>query len=177
MERELVDWVSLVIVVGIALLTWRAYRQGLIRELVSLAAVVLAIPIAGILYDDMTPKVDPIVGNPIPARLISFLSILVAVVVAGQVAAYALRRGVELLDLGAVDRIAGGLFGFAKGFLIAQAVLIALVAFPHPDLRTEIDASPVARRMLEATPVILRILPDSFEAPVRRFLEGAADVA
>ncbi len=166
------DWISVVIVGSIALLTWRAYRRGLIRELVSLAAVVLAIPLAGVLYDDMAPKVEPIVANELLARLIAFLSILFAVIVAGQVVAYALRRGAELLDLGAADRVAGGLFGFAKGFLISQAVLIALVAFPDPDLRSEIDASPVARRMLEATPLVLRILPNSFEEPVRGFLEG-----
>ncbi|MCS7293803.1 MAG: CvpA family protein [Chloroflexota bacterium] len=166
------DWVSILIVGAIALLTWRAYRRGLIRELVSLAAVLLAIPVAGVLYDDMAPKVEPIVANDLLARLVSFLSILFAVIIAGQVGAYALRRSVELLNLGAADRLAGGFFGFVKGFLIVQAVLIALVAFPDPDLRADLDASPVARRMLEATPVVLRILPDSFEAPVRRFLDG-----
>lgn len=164
------DLVSLLLAGGIALLTWRAYRRGLVRELVSLASLLLAIPIAGVLYDDMTPKVEPLVANRTLAHLVSFLSILFAVVMGGQVAGYALRRGVELLDLGAVDRLAGGAFGFVTGVLLAQVVLLALVVFPSPDVRGAIDRSPVGRLLLETTPLVVQLLPDPFESVLDEFL-------
>lgn len=173
------NWVSVVLVAAIAWFTWRAYRNGLVRELVMLAAVVFAIPIAGVLYDDMAPKVEPIVANGVLAALISFLAIMVGVVVGGYVVAFSLRQTVEMLNLGAADRLAGGLFGFLKGLLLCQAILIALVMFPNPDLRTEIESSPVARGLLRGAPLALRILPDPFEERVSEFLDppSAADDA
>ena len=86
------NWLSLLLVAAIALVTWRAYRTGFVRELVSLGAVILAIPIAGIFYDDMYPKVHPIVDSRLLANLISFLAIFVAVIIGGQVASHLLKR-------------------------------------------------------------------------------------
>ena len=118
------NWLDIVLVAAIAFVTWRAYVNGFIRELVSLSVAFLAIPIAGIFYGDMFPKVKPIVDNDNLARLVSFLAILIGVIVAGQVAAHLLKRTVAMLNLGALDHLAGGAFGFAKAVLIAQVVAV-----------------------------------------------------
>lgn len=170
------NWVTIVLVAFIGLLAWRAYRNGFIRELVSLCAIILALPVAGVLYSRMYPKVEPIVDNPDLARLISFLSIFFGVVIGGQVLAYLLRSTVELLNLGALDRVAGAVFGALKAVLIVQAVLIALVLFPKPDVRDDIDRSPVARGLLRSAFFALTLLPSRFEDGVDRFFEAAADV-
>ena len=47
------------------------------------------------------------------------------VLIAGQVASHLLRTTAEALNLGQVDKIAGGAFGFLKGVLICQVILIA----------------------------------------------------
>lgn len=166
------NWVSFLILGVLALLTWRAYRNGFVRELVSLAAVVLAVPIAGLLYDDMVPKVDPIVDNILLSNLISFLAIFAGVIVAGQVGAHLLRRSVEILNLGAADQLAGGAFGLLKGVILCQVLLISLVMFPKPDLRDDIDDSRIARTMLDGTPFVLSILPQRFNDGVDAFIEG-----
>ena len=86
------NWVSLVIIVIVALLTWRAFRQGFLRELVGLAALILAVPVAGVFYDDMVPKVEPIIDNALASALVSFAAIFLGVIVAGQLLGYLLRR-------------------------------------------------------------------------------------
>lgn len=170
------DWLTILIVVILGLVTWRAYLTGFVRELVSLSAVILAIPLAGIFYDDMYPKVEPIVRNDNLAYLVSFLSIMVGVIIGGQVVAHLLKRTVAMLNLGVADHVAGGLFGFLKAVIVLQAVLIALVHFPNPDLREEIDSSPVATRLLDYAPLPLAILPGHFEASIEGFLEGAGQL-
>ncbi|MFQ5382728.1 MAG: CvpA family protein [Dehalococcoidia bacterium] len=169
------NWLDLLILLAIGVITYSAYRSGFVRELVSLGAVILAIPIAGVLYDDMVPKVEPIVDDRRLASLISFLAILVAVIVAGQVAAHLLRRGVRLLNLGAVDSIAGGAFGFLKAILIIQSLLLALILFPRPDIRNSVDGSALATRMLDGSPLILLFLPDSFEQGLDQFFSRFND--
>lgn len=166
------NWVSILILALLGLLTWRAYRNGFVRELVSLAAVVLAVPVAGLLYDDMVPKVDPIVDNLLLSSLVSFLAIFGGIIIAGQVAAHLLRRSVEVLNLGAADQLAGGAFGLLKGIILCQVLLIALVMFPDPDLRDDIDDSRIARTMLDGTPFVLSILPQRFNEGIDAFLEG-----
>ncbi len=166
------NWVSLVIIVVVALLTWRAFRRGFLRELVGLAALILAVPVAGVFYDDMVPKVEPIVDNSVAAGLISFLAILIGVIVAGQLLGYLLRRSADILNLGGADHIAGGAFGFLQGLLLCQVLLVALVIFPQPDLRSHIEGSPIATRMLDGAPFVLSILPDDFRDAVDLFLEG-----
>jgi membrane protein required for colicin V production len=171
-----VDWISIVLVAAIALLTWRAYANGFVREIVSLSAVILAVPIAGIFYDDLYPKVEPIVDSDPLAKLISFLAIFLGVVVGGQVAAHLLRGTVNALNLGSADRVAGAAFGFAKGVIAAQVILLAFVAFPKPDIQDDIDRSPVAEGLLDAAPAVLAILPGTFDRALDAFLSPAREL-
>lgn len=167
------NWITVLIVVVLGFLTYRAYSNGFVREMVSLGAVILAIPIAGLLYDDMVPNVSPIVDSDRLAALISFLAILGGVVVGGQVLAHLLKRFVQLLNLGAADALAGGAFGFIKGVLIIQVILVAFVLFPKPDFRDDIESSGVARALLDGTPFVLAILPDRFGDTIEGFLDGS----
>ena len=170
------NWVTLVLLVFIGFLTYRAYRNGFIRELVSLCAVILAVPLAGIFYDDMYPKVQPIIENERLANLVAFMAILLAVVLAGQIISYILRNAVTMLNLGAIDHVAGGAFGFLKAVIIAQVVLIVLVVFPNPNVKGPIDKSPVATRLLDSAPVVLAFLPGQFERALNAFLDNARQV-
>lgn len=170
------NWLTIVLLAFIGLLAFRAYRNGFVRELVSLSAVILAIPVAGLFYDDMYPKVHPIVDNENLAYLISFVAIFAGVIVAGQVVSYVLREFVTMLNLGVLDHAAGGLFGFLKAIIGAQVVLSALVLFPSPDLRGSIDDSALATGLLDAAPAVLAILPESFDRGVDAFRAGAGAV-
>jgi membrane protein required for colicin V production len=168
------NWIGIVILLILGFTTYRAYRSGFIRELVSLSATILAVPLAGIFYGDLFPKVQPIVDNEPLAYLISFVAILAGVIVAGHIIAHLLKSGVAALNFGASDKVAGAAFGLLKGVLVSQAILLALVLFPSPDFRDDIEASPVARTLLNATPVILAILPDSFDEGLQQFRDSAS---
>jgi uncharacterized membrane protein required for colicin V production len=87
------------------------------------------------------------------------------------VAAHLLKRTAEILNLGILDRVAGGAFGFLKAVFIAQALLVALVTFPNPDMRGKVDSSPVATRLLEAAPTVLAFLPGTFDEGIDLFKE------
>ena len=171
------DWLSFLLVAVIALVTWRSVANGFVRELVSLCAVILAIPVAGVFYDDMYPKVSPIIANDNLAALVSFISILAGVIIGGQVVAHLLKRAVAILNLGTADRLAGGVFGFLKAAIVIQAILIALVAFPRPNFRDEIDGSPVATQLLESAPLTLSVLPGEFDDAIDAFLDGVTALA
>jgi uncharacterized membrane protein required for colicin V production len=169
------DWLSILLVAVIALVTWRAYVNGFVRELVSLCAVILAIPLAGIFYDDLYPKVNPIITNDTLAALVSFVSIMAGVIILGQVASHLIKQAVAVLNLGAADQVTGGLFGSLKAVIVIQVLLIALVHFPRPDIREAIDNSPVATGLLDYAPLPLAILPGDFDTAIDGFLDGVVE--
>ena len=166
------NWLDVVLLVVIGVMTYRAWRNGFILELVSLGTLILAVPIAGIFYDDMFPKVQPIVDNDFLANLISFLSILVAVIVGGQVIGHLLRQSVAMLNLGPLDHLAGAVFGFFKAAVLCQVVLVALVVFPRPNLHHAIDNSSVAGALLDSAPAVLAFLPGTFDDGLEVFTSG-----
>ena len=166
------NWLTIVLVAVIGFVTWRAYANGFIRELVSLSAAILAIPVAGIFYPHLYRKLSPIITNHTAAYLVSFLAILAGVIIAGQVVAHLLKRTVSMLNLGAVDRLAGGAFGFVKIVIIIQVILIALVRFPSPDLQASIDSSAVASKLVDTAPVVLAFLPQTFDTAINEFSKG-----
>jgi membrane protein required for colicin V production len=167
-----IHWLSILLVAILGFTTYRAYRSGFVRELVSLASVILAVPIAGLFYNNLYPKVDPIVDNTVAAALISFLALLLGVIIAGQVGAHLLRHSVAMLNLGGADQLAGAAFGLLKGLLFCQVILVALVVFPNPDLRRHIDDSSVARVLVDGSTMVLSLLPGGFGDGVNHFLEG-----
>ncbi|MBE7520284.1 MAG: CvpA family protein [Thermoflexaceae bacterium] len=171
------NWVTFVLLAVIGLMTFRAYRNGFIRELVGLCALILAVPLAGILYDDMYPKVEPIVDNEEAAALVSFIAIMGGVLLGGVVVAHLLKKSIEMLNLGVLDDLAGAAFGFIKAVILCQVVLVALVVFPSPDLREDIDRSPVATALLDAAPAVLVVLPGEFGDALDVFLDQVEEVA
>ena len=167
------NWLDLLILGVVGISAWRAYASGFIRELVVLVSVILAIPIAGALYSRMFPKVDPILDNEDLSAVISFLSIMAGVIIGGNVVAHLLRRTAEMLNLGGLDRLAGAAFGFLKAALVIQAILIVLVRYPSPDVRSEIQESRVATALLDGAPLTLAFLPKTFETGVDLFRNAA----
>lgn len=167
-----VNWLTVVLVVLIGWGTYTAYRTGFVRSLVTFCALILSIPIAGLFYDDLYRKLHPIITNSDLAYLISFLAIIAGVVIGGFVLAHVIRQGVAMLNLGLADAIAGGAFGFLRTVILCQVVLVALVAFPSPNLRDTIHGSTVARTLLDAAPAVLAFLPGSFDHAIHLFLDG-----
>ena len=170
------NWLTVVLALLIGWLTYRAYRNGFVQEFVSLSAVVLAIPLAGIFYDNMFPKVQPIVDDENLASLVSFLAIMGGVIIGGQVAAHLLKGVVHALNLGFIDTVGGTAFGLLKGIIISQALLVALVTFPKPDVTESIDESPLATQLLQTAPAVLTVLPSHFDDTLATFLAGATTV-
>ena len=64
-----------------------------------------------------------------PLKLISYLIIFLATMLAGGLVAYLLRRLLKAAMLGWADRLAGGAVGLAAAMLIAALLLLPLVAY------------------------------------------------
>ncbi len=160
------DWLSLLLVVFIAVLVVRAWRNGIVREFVALGALIIAVPIASTFYGDLVPKVEPIVDNLKLANLVAFLAIVFGIVIVGQLVSSMLSRIVQVLQLGSLDHSVGAVFGFLQGCLLVQVVLLVFISYPQPDLRTHIDSSLVATWLVDYSSLTRALLPGVFDSAI-----------
>ncbi len=164
------NWLDIVIVLVIAFFASTAFRAGLIREVVTLASVVVGVVIAGIFYDDLARDVLTFIDDRKTALVVGFLVLLGAVYLAGQLVAVMLKQAAALLFLGWADHAGGALFGLIKGLIVVEVLLILLVTFPRLGLKGDIDGSALASVFLDAAPLLLLVLPNEFERAVDAFV-------
>jgi membrane protein required for colicin V production len=164
------NWLDIVIVLVIAFFAISAFRAGLIREVVTLASVAVGVVVAGMFYDDLARDVLVFIDNEKTALIVSFLVLLGAVYLAGQLVAVMLKQAAALLFLGWADHAGGALFGLIKGLIVIQVLLILLVTYPQLGLKSDIDGSALASVFLDTAPLLLLVLPDEFERAVDVFV-------
>ncbi len=164
------NWLDIVIVLVITFFASTAFRAGLIREVVTLASVVVGVVIAGIFYDDLARDVLTFIDDRKTALVVGFLVLLGAVYLAGQLVAVMLKQAAALLFLGWADHAGGALFGLIKGLIVVEVLLVLLVTFPRLGLKGDIDGSALASVFLDAAPLLLLVLPNEFEQAVDAFV-------
>lgn len=164
------NWLDVAIVLVLVGFTVAAYSSGLIREVVTLAAVVIGIVIAGALYDDLARDVLVFINNESAAEAVSFLALFGSVYLFGQIAAYMLKTGASLLMLGPWDHLGGAAFGMIKAIFIVQILLIVFAAYPSLGMDEAVDNSALATYFVDDFSFLLNLLPQNFQDRIDDFL-------
>ncbi len=164
------NWLDFAIIFVIIGFVVGAYAAGLIREAVTLVAAILGIVVAGLLYDDLAADILVFMNDEDAAQAISFLILVAAVYLFGQIVALMLSRTASLLMLGWADHVGGAVFGFLKGLIVVQALLIVLAAYPSLGMDDAVAGSQLAPYFVDDVDVLLWVLPDNFDSRIDRFL-------
>ena len=160
------NWIDLVIVVTVAWFTFSAFSAGIIREFVTIVGVAFGVVLAGLFYQDLAADIKLAVDSDHAPEIIAFLAIFGACFLAGQLAGMLLKQTASLLMLGMFDHLLGALFGFLKGMVVVELMLILFVTFPTLGLKDRIDASMFGPMFLDGIPILLRFLPSEFKDAV-----------
>ncbi len=170
-------WLDLLIVAVISWLTFTAFSRGLIREVVTLVALVAGAIVAGAFYDELSANLEFLIENETTRNLVSFGALLGGILILGQLVAGVLRRTAGLFMLGPFDHLGGAAFGFVKGVILVEVALIAVSVFPASEtVATAIDESTLAPVFLERAPVAELALPEEFDNALDRLREWRAQL-
>jgi len=161
------NWLDLLIVGILAWFTFRAFTNGLIREVVSLLGLIAGVALAGAFYDDLSANLEFVIEDATTRRLIAFGAIFIGTTVAGMVIAAVLHTAASMLFLGPLDRLGGAAFGLVKGLLLVQILLVAVSVFPaQTSVARAAAESTLAPVFLRAAPAIQAALPEEFSDPL-----------
>jgi membrane protein required for colicin V production len=102
--------------------------RGFLVQATGLAGILGGIFLAYTYKDRLrVAVVDPLLGKPDHAGAYAFVAILVASIFLVTLVSRIVRKTIERLELGAWDRLLGGLFGVGKAACICGAVLLGLL--------------------------------------------------
>ena len=157
------DYAALVILVASVL--WGIWR-GLVREVISIGAWVLAFLGANLFAGPLGDALPKALPTPEIRVLVAFVVVFIAILAVCALASRLLSKLVHGAGLGELDRSLGGVFGVVRALLIllAFALVAGLTALPRqPVWRNSISGPLLAQAVLAIKPWV----PPSFGLRLR----------
>ncbi len=148
--------------------------RGLVREIFSFLAVILAFLGASYGYETVSLWLGHWADNPTVSRIVAYLALLILIALAVSLAGRILSGAVKKANLGWADRTGGAAFGFLKAILVISIIVLVLTSFlpAKSRLLTESRISPnalaIARGLSFLVPEKLRMLYSEKERDLRK---------
>jgi membrane protein required for colicin V production len=147
-----------ILVVLLASVAWGVWR-GLVREVISVAAWVLAFLGANMLAEPLGEKLSGALPTPEIRVLVAFIAVFIVILVICALLSRQLTMLAKAAGLAELDRMLGGVFGLARALLVllAFALLAGLTALPRqPAWRNSVCGEPLAQAALALRPWLPR---------------------
>jgi membrane protein required for colicin V production len=151
-----------VIAVVLASIAWGVWR-GLVREVISVAAWVLAFLGANYFGSPLSEALPSSISAPELRVLVAFVAVFVVILATCTLLGQFLARMMKNAGLGPLDHVLGGLFGIARALVImlAFAIVAGLTAFPRQSAwRDSVSGPPMGRAAEALKPWLPRALAD-----------------
>ncbi len=110
-----------------------AVMKGLVREIVSLVALIAGFVLAAIYYPAPARHLVEFCRTEAVADLLGFVIIFVGCIILGAIIAFVVNRFLKAASIKWVDRVLGGVFGLLRGWAVCSILVIGLIAFPIRD--------------------------------------------
>lgn len=161
--------VDLLILIPVLLTTYSGAVRGFVREVMGILGLVIAVFVTFRYMDSLARLIAPWFADgaswvPFLSGVILFLATLAAV----NAIAHLFSRFLEAVRLSTLNRLAGGLFGAARGAILVSAVLLLLAGFNLPSQEARQESATYAYAVQAA--------PMAFDA-VASVWPGARDFA
>ena len=135
---------AVLVIVGLSVLL--SLIRGLVREVLALAAWVVAFLAANLLAGEVALWMPDAIPTEALRLLAAFVVVFLAVLVAVSALAILASKLVKSAGLGLEDRLLGGVFGLARGMLVVMilVLLAGLTALPRqPVWRNAVLSDPL----------------------------------
>jgi membrane protein required for colicin V production len=124
-----VNWLDYLMAAILAISMFMSARKGFSREVIGLAAAILALVLGMWFYGLAGSFLLPYVSSARVANLIGFLLVVFGVMIVGGMLGWIVNRFLRTIGLSFFDRLLGAGFGLLRGLVVAIALLTAYMAF------------------------------------------------
>ncbi|MGA3094218.1 MAG: CvpA family protein [Dehalococcoidales bacterium] len=156
------NWLDILILVSLAASVIGGLATGFVRGAVNLAGLILGIVLAGRFYETLGGRISFIHNTDIANAVAFVVIIVVAMILAGLVGGL-LRKIISGIMLGWLDHLLGAVLGLFIGAVSLGALLVLWVKF-SPGSAGVVSSSVLAKILLDNFPLVLNLLPSSFDS-------------
>ncbi len=158
---------DIIIIAAVVFFLIRGIFRGIVREIGSLAGVVLGIWLANAYHPQLAGLLKGLIppGNYLP--LITFALILVVVIVVCNVLGWLFKKFFQKVFLGWVDRILGACLALLKGILLSYLIIV-LVTFLAPQGSPLVTQSRLAPFIVTSYQTIVGLIPPGFQEKLKK---------
>jgi len=160
------DWILAAIAVA-SIVT--AMLKGFVRELISLAAVVVGLVVAALGYWRVAPWFEDLTKSHEIALGLGFLSLFLATLIVGALVSHLALKLIKAAGVEWFDRFLGGVFGLVRGVLVDCVLLLALVTFAIKP--QAVEQSSLAPYVTSGARVLALVMPRSLKAQFQQGFE------
>lgn len=155
------NWLDILLIIGLIVSVIMGIRQGLIKGLFVLAGVIIGVVLAGHYSDSLAAKLTFISDIGI-AGIVAFLIIVVATLIVALILAFIVQKVVHWALLGWLDRLGGAVLGLLLGAIFIGAILAMWLKYEGGV--STISGSALANFLLDKFGLVLGLLPAEFGA-------------
>lgn len=164
------NWLDVVLVFILVISIVTSFRKGLSRELIGLAAVVLALLLGIWFYGTAGSFLIPYVSSRGLANLAGFFIVFFGVMLLGTLVSHIVGRFLRVTGLRFIDHALGAGFGVLRGLLVAVALITGLMAFStdadHPP--QSVVNSRMAPYVVDGARVLVAMAPHELKEGFRK---------
>lgn len=123
------NWFDVVALVVIGLSAGFAFFKGFVREVVSLAGLILGTILAFRFYPEGASLLESYIKTENMRNLVSFLCIFFGIVLISALVSYTMKRLLDTAGLTFYDKFLGLLFGLLRGIILVYIFVLVLSGF------------------------------------------------
>ncbi|MBA7481880.1 hypothetical protein ES707_17358 [subsurface metagenome] len=152
------NWLDIVIIVGIAITTFVGLKIGLIKAILSLAGLIVGVVLARLFYIPLSEQLS-FIPQAALAKVAAFALIMLGTMIIVGVLAMILKWIASMMMLGWVNQIGGAAFGLVLGVILCSTLLALWVQFFGAG---EVIATSSLASILSRFPSVLGLMPGEF---------------
>lgn len=167
------NWLDWILVAIVLISVVSAFRQGFMRELISLAAVIAGLVIAVLGYTRAAAWFEDLTRSHQIALGAGFVVLFLGTLLAGALISWLAGHLVRQAGLEWFDRLLGAGFGVVRGVMVNAVLLMAMLAFAiKPEV---VQRSVLSPYMTAVTRSIVLIMPADLRAQFRSGFDKLRD--
>lgn len=134
-------WIDTLFLAVLALSTLAGFTRGLVREALGLAAWVVALLVARVLAEPVAALLADFIDNADARLVLAFVLVIFAVILLCGIVIRLLHAAIVWVGMGFLNRLAGAVFGAARGAAILVVVTVLLTLTPLVELQAWQEAA------------------------------------
>lgn len=156
------NWLDCILAVIVVASILTAIMKGFVRELISLASVLIGLVVAAFGYNRAAGWFEDLTKSHEIALGLGFLCLFLGVLIIGALVGWVARKLIKTAGIQWFDRFLGAVFGLVRGVLVDAVLLMILMAYAiKPDA---VRQSSLAPYVTTGARVIALVMPESLRA-------------